>query len=111
MLIMIPEVNEPDSYPIHARFLVETRSGGKGLCLVKGDSYSVTTKRNTVREANVPVPFTFIDLEADARVGWWMVYRSIENEEIWPQLSNGKRHAIEHQSHSDVSGMSAVTRL
>jgi hypothetical protein len=40
-----------------------------------------------------------------------MVYRSIENEEIWPQLSNGKRHAIEHQSHSDVSGMSAVTRL
>jgi hypothetical protein len=40
-----------------------------------------------------------------------MVYRSIEHEEIRPQLSNGKRHAIEYQSHSDVSGMSAVTRL
>ena len=57
---------------------------GKAYVLVKSDSYSVTIKRNTVREANVPVPFTLVDLEADAGVGWWMVYRSIENDEIRP---------------------------
>jgi len=84
---------------------------GKAYVLVKSDSYSVTIKRNTVREANVPVPFSVIDLETDACVCWWIVYRGIENEEVRSQLGNRKRHAIDYQSHSNASGVSAVTRL
>ena len=82
---------------------------GKAYVLVKSDSYSVTIKRNTVREANVPVSFTFIDLKTDARVDWWMVDRSIEHQEVGPQLGNRKRHIIDYQSHPNESGMSAVT--
>jgi hypothetical protein len=75
-----------------------------------GEGHSSGIHRNAVRQTNVPVPFSFVDFEADARIGWWMVYRGIEYEKIRPQLGDRKRHAIKYQSHSDAGGMSAVTR-
>lgn len=89
---------------------------GKPITIVSRKSgkpygYPFGIDRDAVWQTNTPLPLSVVHLEDYARGTWWMAYRGIQHEEIRTQLGNRKRDAIEYQSHSDSSGMSAVTRL
>ena len=73
-----------------------------------GDGYPLGGGRNTVGQANVPTLLALVHSQYDAGGTGRVVGRSIQQQKVWPQLSNSNTVARQQQVDPYIGGMTAV---
>lgn len=74
------------------------------------DGDAVGSGRDAVGQPHPPCAFAVVHLQNEVGVGWRVVKRFLDDEEVRTHLFNANGVAVEQQLHVDFGGVAAVTR-